>query len=126
MCAEASTVSYKDIVAIEDNESSKTIRDRVIRVHNIQKARYKGESYNYNSNIPSSDIEKYCVLGDEENKFMEDIYDRYALTGRTYYKLIRVARTIADMAGDERINVLHLKESLLYRGLDKKYFENCL
>lgn len=126
MCAEAATVSYKDIVAIEENESSDEIRDRVIKAHNIQKKRYINETYNYNSNIPSSDIDKYCALGEEENQFMEDIYDRYALTGRTYYKLLRVARTIADMAGDERINVLHLKESLLYRGLDKKYFENCL
>ena len=126
MCAEAATVSYKDIVAIEENESSDEIRDRVIKAHNIQKKRYINETYNYNSNVPSSDIDKYCPLGEEENQFMEDIYDRYALTGRTYYKLLRVARTIADMAGDERINVLHLKESLLYRGLDKKYFENCL
>ena len=126
MCAEASTVSYKDIVETKENESSEAIRNRVIKVHNIQKERFKNKSYSFNSGIPSSDIDKYCALGDEENKFMEEIYDRYALTGRTYYKLLRVARTIADMADAERISVIHLKESLLYRGLDKKYFENYL
>lgn len=126
MCAEASTVKYKDIVAKSVNESSEEIRDRVIRVHAIQKDRFINESYNYNSDIPSRDIEKYCALGSEEAHFMEDIYDKYALTGRTYYKILRVARTIADMANKERISIMHLRESLMYRGLDKKYFENCL
>lgn len=126
MCAEASTVTYKDIVTLGDNESSNDIRERVIGVHNIQKERFKNEPYNYNSDMPSSDIEKYCKLGDKENKFMEEIYDKYALTGRTYYKLLRVARTIADMAKEDEISVIHLKESLMYRGLDKKYFEKCI
>ncbi len=126
MCAEASTVSYSDIVKKCDNESSKTIRDRVIEVHNIQKKRFANESYNFNSDITSSDIEKYCGLGKEEADFMEEIYDKYSLTGRTYYKILRVARTIADMAREDNISIMHLRESLMYRGLDKKYFENFL
>ena len=126
MCAEASTVKYKDIVTKGENESSKVIRDRVVNTHNIQKKRFVNESYNYNSDIPSSDIEKYCALGNCEKRFMESIYDKYSLTGRTYYKLLRVARTIADMSNEDKISMIHLKESLMYRGLDKKYFENCL
>ena len=126
MCAEASTVKYKDIVTKGENESSKVIRDRVVNTHNIQKKRFVNESYNYNSDIPSSDIEKYCALGNSEKRFMESIYDKYSLTGRTYYKLLRVARTIADMSNEDKISMIHLKESLMYRGLDKKYFENCL
>lgn len=123
MCAEASMVRYHDIIAEEDNESSETIRERVIRTHEVQRKRYSKENYNYNSAIPSGDVLRICNLGDEENKFMEDIYEKYELTGRTYYKLLRVARTIADMAGDEDVNVMHLRESLMYRGIDKKYFE---
>ncbi len=123
MCAEASMVSYHDIIAVEDNESSEAIRERVIRTHEVQRKRYSNENYNYNSDIPSNDVLGMCNLGDEENRFMEDIYDKYELTGRTYYKLLRVARTIADMAGDENVNVMHLRESLMYRGIDKKYFE---
>ena len=120
------TVKYEDIVTKGENESSKVIRDRVVNTHIIQKERFINEPYNYNSDIPSSDIEKYCALGDSETKFMENIYDKYSLTGRTYYKILRVARTIADMSNEDRISVIHLKESLMYRGLDKKYFENCL
>ncbi len=116
-------VSYHDIVAKEVNESSATIRNRVIRTHEIQRKRYVNENYNYNSDIPSNDVLRMCNLGEAENKFMEDIYEQYELTGRTYYKLLRVARTIADMAGDEDVNVMHLRESLMYRGIDKKYFE---
>ncbi len=123
MCAEASMVSYHDIVAKEVNESSATIRNRVIRTHEIQRKRYVNENYNYNSDIPSNDVLRMCNLGEAENRFMEDIYEQYELTGRTYYKLLRVARTIADMAGDEDVNVMHLRESLMYRGIDKKYFE---
>ena len=124
MCAEASQVKYKDIIAKCDNESSKIIRERVVQVHNIQKERFADVPYNYNSDIPSNDVARICMLGDTENSFMEKIYDKYELTGRTYYKLLRVARTIADIAGEEKVSVIHLKESLMYRGLDKKYFNN--
>ena len=123
MCAEASMVKYKDIIARCENESSASIRKRVVNTHNIQMKRYKGKPYNYNSDIPSNDVADFCMLGDEENRFLENIFEKYNLTGRTYYKLLRVARTIADMAGEESVNVSHLRESLIYRGLDKKYFE---
>jgi magnesium chelatase family protein len=54
---------------------------------------------------------------------MEEMYEKYALTARTYHKVLRVARTIADMAGAENISIAHLRESLVYRGLDKKFWE---
>lgn len=124
MCAEASMVSYKDIIKMDDNESSESIRKRVIAAHKIQQIRYRDRPYNYNSDVPSNEVASICGLKSNEERFMESIFDKYNLTGRTYYKLLRVARTIADMDGERDVNILHLQESLIYRGLDKKYFEN--
>ncbi|MCR4611466.1 MAG: YifB family Mg chelatase-like AAA ATPase [Lachnospiraceae bacterium] len=123
MCSEASMVKYRDIVATENNESSEVIRNRVIKVHDIQKRRFQNKPYNYNSDIPSSEVADVCGLTGNENKFMESIYEKCELTGRTYYKMLRVARTIADMAGEDKVGIIHLKEALIYRGLDKKYID---
>ena len=65
-------------------------------------------------------------MGTKEKKYMEQIYDRLELTARSYHKLLRVARTLADMAGQERIGLLQLQEAVCYRGLDKKYWEKNL
>ena len=56
---------------------------------------------------------------------MEEMYNKYSLTARTYHKVLRVARTLADMDESEEIKLIHLQEAILYRGLDKKYWEEC-
>ena len=107
----------------QDNESSADIRSRVIKAHEIQRQRYSDYGFRYNSQIPSNLIETFCALGEEELDYKEDMYEKYSLTARTYHKVLKVARTIADMAGCEDIGLVHLQEAILYRGLDKKYWE---
>ena len=67
-------------------------------------------------------MDKYCYLGDKENRYMESIYEKLQMTGRTYHKIIRVARTIADLDASENIKLRHLSEAVCYRSLDNKYF----
>ena len=123
ICVEAPTLNYFDIVQKKDNESSQTIRERILKCHDIQRIRYENYGFNYNNEIPSNLIEKFCGLDSECVEYMQSAYDKYSLTARTYHKVLKVARTIADMAGDEDIKLIHLGEAIMYRGLDKKYWE---
>lgn len=123
ICAEAPTLNFAQITGKGNNESSADIRERVIRCQKIQEERYKDYGFKFNSQIPNNLINKFCILGAEGSEFMEEMYEKYNLTARTYHKVLRVARTIADMDEKEGIDICHLQEALLYRGLDKKFWE---
>ncbi len=120
---EAPTLNFSQIALKQDNESSETIRNRVIDCHAIQRDRYKDYDFRFNSQIPSSLINKFCSLDSSGAEFMEAMYEKYSLTARTYHKVLKVARTLADMEKSENIELIHLEEAILYRGLDKKYWE---
>ena len=124
ICVEAPTLNFSQISVRQCNESSEVIRQRVIRAQEIQRERYEKCDFKYNSQIPSSHIGTFCSLGADETAYMEQMYEKYSLTARTYHKVLRVARTIADMDGSQQINLNHLQEAILYRGLDKKYWED--
>ena len=123
ICVEAPTLNFAQISMRQSNESSADIRQRVIRCHEIQRKRYKNYDFKFNSQIPSGLMNKFCSLTDEEIEYMECMYEKYSLTARTYHKVLRVARTIADMAESEDILMEHLQEAMCYRGLDKRYWE---
>ena len=127
LCVEVSAVGYDDLTHREvKNESSAQIRNRVIHGHEIQKERFQGSGILFNSGIPAKDLQHFCPLGDKEMKYMEEMYKKMDLTARTYHKIVRVARTIADMDGEEMISRRHLQEALCYRSIDRRYWENCL
>jgi magnesium chelatase family protein len=69
-------------------------------------------------------LEKYCFLNDAEEKFMEKMYDKMKLTARTYHRILRVARTIADMDGSVDIQIKHLQEALCYRAMDQNFWND--
>lgn len=123
ICVEAPTLNFAQIALRQKNESSADIRLRVERVHEIQRERYKNFDFKFNSQIPSSHIDVFCPLKEDEAKYMEEMYEKYSLTARTYHKVLRVARTIADMDGCQDISLVHLQEAVCYRGLDKHYWE---
>lgn len=102
-------------------ESSKDIRKRVMRVHEIQKKRYEGTGIRYNSGIPAAQLEQYCPMGEKQQEYMRSIYKRLDLSARAYHKILKVARTLADMEESSEIEVPHLAEAVCYRGFEKKY-----
>ncbi len=126
LCVQTPEVSYEELTGHEENETSAQIRKRVERVHAIERERFRDRDYIFNSRMPACDIDVFCPLGAEENKFMETKYREYGLTARTYHRIIKVARTIADMADSPDIKVDHLAEAFMYRSLDKKYWESLL
>ena len=123
ICVEAPRLEFAEIHSSGDNESSEEIRKRVLAVQAVQKKRFAGTDILYNSRIPAKDIGRYCRLGKKEERYMADVYQRLSLTARNYHKLLRVARTIADLDGKERIGISHLTECVCYRSIDKNEWE---
>lgn len=123
VCAEAEPIAYGDIAGRKRAESSKEIRARVLRVHEIQKERFAGEEWYFNSQIPLARLGEYCALGEEESAYMEGEYERLQMSARAYHKVLKVARTVADLDGSEAIRVRHLTEAVCYRSPDRKYWE---
>ena len=121
ICVEAERVAYEDLQGARE-ESSKDIRERVIMARERQKERYKGEGITTNSQLNAEKIKRYCILGSEEEKMMRQAFEKLNLTARMYRKILCVARTIADLAGEEKIGLAHLREAIGYRTLDKKYW----
>ena len=122
ICVEASPLSFEDINSTTSNESSADIRKRVMYCHELQKERFKGESFSYNSKISTDKLEKYCFLGSREKSYMENMFDKLGLTARTYHKILKVARTIADLDGCENIKTKHLNEAICYRSINEKFW----
>lgn len=123
VCVEAPSLEYQELVQAGANEGSAKIRRRVEAAHALQKERFAGEAFDFNARIPAGRIREFCPLGAKQQRYMEQMYERMELTARTYHKTLRVARTIADMARSDSIEIVHLQEALCYRGLDKRYWE---
>ncbi|MCI7323752.1 MAG: YifB family Mg chelatase-like AAA ATPase [Lachnospiraceae bacterium] len=122
ICMEAPGVSYQELVENSSNESSGAIRDRVILCHEIQRKRYEGENIRFNSRIPAARIRDFCRLGEKEERYMENMFQKMELTARTYHKILRVARTIADMEQSADIRLSHLHEAVCYRSMDERFW----
>lgn len=126
ICVEAEQILYEDLTKEQKEESSAQIRERVVHVHEIEKRRYAEENFCYNSQIPAAKIKKYCSLSDAQEKYMKKIYKQLDLTARSYHKILKTARTIADMDDCGEIKNRHLNEAVCYRNIDKKFWENAL
>ncbi|MBQ3794901.1 MAG: YifB family Mg chelatase-like AAA ATPase, partial [Butyrivibrio sp.] len=124
ICVEAPRVDISDLTEKTKriNESSATIRQRVMKAREIQEKRFNGTELKFNSEMSPKDIKKYCKLGIREENYLEDAFCRMELSARAYHKVLRVARTIADIDGSENIQQIHLCEALSYRLTDGKYW----
>lgn len=115
---EVAKVEYEDLEGGKEEETSETIRKRVCKARERQYKRY-GKTKT-NAELTSSEVERYCKLGQAEKRFMGQIFERLELTARMYHKVLKVARTIADLAGEETIQLCHLREAVGYRMFDKR------
>ena len=119
---EVSPVKYDDLQKDNMEEKSSTIRNRVKKAREIQLERFKDSKIFTNSQMPTKDIKKYCKLTNSSEEIMNQAFEKYKFSGRTYNKLLKVSRTIADLDGEEKILDRHILEAIRYRTLDNKYW----
>lgn len=115
MYVETSRIELEKLQSVRPGESSARIRQRVVEARAIQEERFCNKRYCFNGDMETGELEKYCELGREEKRLMELAYKRLELSARTYYRTLKVARTIADLEHSERIREEHLSEALAYR-----------
>ena len=121
---EVQGVKYEKLGNDNSNvESSLEIRKRVNKARSLQVKRYKDYGIFSNSELSPKLIEKYCKLDTSSKKILESAFERLGLSARAYSRILKVARTIADLDGSESIEVSHLSEAIQYRSLDRKYWK---
>jgi magnesium chelatase family protein len=109
------SISYETMTSNKKEETSQIIRSRILRAREIQSHRYMGEGIRCNSNMSAKHIKKYCSLKEGSNRILEYAYNKYGLSTRVYNRILKVARTIADLDGNEFIEENHIIEALEYR-----------
>lgn len=119
---EVSPVKYKDLANDVIEETSEIIRERVEKAREIQLKRFKDKSIFSNSEMPNKEIKKHCKLSHSSEEILNFAFNKYKFSGRTYNKLLKVSRTIADLDGVEVIGDKHILEAIRYRTLDNKYW----
>ncbi|MFI3115631.1 MAG: YifB family Mg chelatase-like AAA ATPase [Clostridia bacterium] len=108
-------VLYKDLQTRKKGESSKDILQRVLKAREIQKKRFEGTSIKYNSSITPDKMKEFCSLDEDGNNILESAFERLNMTARSYDRLLKLARTIADLDGSENILAHHISEAIQYR-----------
>ena len=114
---EVEEISYEEISGREmgDEDETGDIKERIIQADKIQKKRYEGRKYSFNSELDGQGVYEFCSLGKKEKELMEQIFRKMNLSARGYHRMLKVARTIADLEGEEKISGKHLKEAAIYR-----------
>lgn len=120
---EVPTLKYQELSdEQEKSESSREIRRRVNNARAIQQKRFSGKGIYCNAQMSHAMIKKYCHLGDEETALLSDAYLKLNLTVRAHNRILKVARTIADLESAKNINTIHIAEAIQYRALDRSLF----
>lgn len=119
---EVPPVDYKELSSATKEESSATIRERVNKARQIQTERYKGTNITCNARLTPAMLKKVCVLSDEASKYLSMSFERLGLSARAYDRILKVARTVADLDGSKIIEKNHIFTSISFRSLDRKYW----
>jgi len=120
---EVPRVSYADINSSQKSESSKEIRRRVEKARTLQKKRLKGTGICSNAGMGSRDVRTHCKIEGNTADLMREAFDKLHLSARAYSRVLKVARTIADLQDSERIMEVHIAEALQYRCIDRNIYQ---
>lgn len=116
---EVPSVRYKDLTTKTKGEKSENIKERIMRTKRIQKQRFASET-SCNALMTNKQIKEFCQLDGDSRRLIEMAMDKLGLSARAYTKILKVARTIADLEGEEDIRSYHVSEAIQYRSLDRK------
>ena len=118
---EVAPIKFNDITDNLKSEGSKQIKTRVNNARRTQIERYKAEGIYFNSQLKPKHINTYCSVGSREKQLLKQAFEKYNLSARAYNRILKVARTIADLENADDIAVNHIAEALQHRCLDRKY-----
>lgn len=124
ICVEASAVTYDEISVRGENETSAQIRERVEKARMIQAERFAGMSIRCNGEMSGKQVQMFCNINNEESRFMKHIFEEMRLSARMYDKILKVARTTADLDGRKEIEHQDLCEAISYVRVRDKYWKN--
>ena len=120
---EVPPVEFSHLSSGEKAESSAAIKARVNAARAVQRARFAGTGIVSNATIPTGKLQEMCPMSDAAKTMLAGAFERMGLSARAYDRLLKVARTIADLAGSETLEVAHVAEAIQYRSLDRKYWQ---
>lgn len=123
ICVETGAVKYQDIASKrKKGPSSADLRKEITRVHKTQEDRFRGTEIRFNSQIPGSELETFCPVEKQGRELLEKAYKKMNFSIRGYHRILKTARTIADLEGEEILLKRHIGEAICYRKADKKYW----
>ncbi len=120
---EVPSLKYKEMSSLSDGESSANIRERVQRARERQKQRLKGSGLLYNAHMQHRHLKKFCILDDASREIFRAAVEQLSLSARAYDRILKLARTIADLDGQDNILAPHLLEAIQYRSLDRNIWK---
>ena len=121
---EVEAVKYQKLDSTEKGETSEQIKERVDKARKIQQERYSEYGIYSNAELTPRLMDSYCILDDKCKEILKQSFEKLGLSARAYGRILKVAKTIADLDEKENIEVKHLAEAIQYRSLDKKYWKN--
>ena len=118
---EVPAVNYNELSGLPTGDSSAEIRTRVVAARNIQSARFEGlKNIHSNADMGTKELQKFCQLDENSHALLKAAMAQLHLSARAYDRILKVSRTIADLAGEESITAAHLSEAIQYRSLDRE------
>ena len=119
---QVSAVKYEDLAQRRGGESSAEIKERVAKAREIQLNRYRNMGIFSNSQLSASGIEEFCAIDETGKNLLKDVFTKLGLSARAHSRILKVARTIADLAGEADISTVHLAEAIRYRSIDSRFW----
>lgn len=119
---EVQKVEFEQLTDRRQGEKSETIRQRVLSARDIQSERFAQSAIHYNAQMGPRDIERYCELDENCQNLIKNAMEILNLSARAYDRILKVARTIADLSNSEQLNTAHISEAIQYRSLDREFW----
>ncbi len=118
---EVTPVSFDQLAQLEAGEKSQHIRERVVQARNVQYERFSANTGIYsNAHMSAQQVRKVCAINDDGRQLLKMAMEKLGLSARAYDRILKVSRTIADLAGSNEITTEHLSEAIQYRSLDRE------